>query len=423
MLGFRSLFRTHDTPELLDVAAAKLFVWVEEKGYDAKAITEGSPVEIGDDVWGSIQHHTDEAGSQTMRARVVENRRRGAWTSELTVHNSPIGNRGWVWLDIHKPDDHGWTATPRLARSLVRAMPVRDGAHLLNPDPRLVQEPDVEQVIAALTDPHRRGLSFVAGTAHNVKVSPWRDVVEELLDDTMGLANAWVLTAEATERFNFLVQRSHEVLAGRVRTYVPGVVLGKAPLGNPLDAERHRYLTRRSIEREPSRALRRVFGERARRQMISTPLPDLLRDLDRILRRDLDTALLDQLSPAHLPPGPGHRPAPVQPAPTQRPAPIQSEPVEKPIQSEPVEKQTPFPVAVRKSAGATTSPSGLETYLAALLRDLIGTDELTLREPRAARNHGEGIATCGGRERSDQCSSGAVAGQRGRSAVRARSGA
>ncbi len=28
MLGFRSLFRTHDTPELLDVAAQKLFIWL-----------------------------------------------------------------------------------------------------------------------------------------------------------------------------------------------------------------------------------------------------------------------------------------------------------------------------------------------------------------------------------------------------------
>lgn len=103
MLGFRSLLRTHDTPDLIDVSRVELTAWLKRKRYDSSRHLGPEPVEVGRDVQGSMQHHTDEVGSRTMRARIVENTPAGTWSSELTVHNSPTGNRGWVWLDIHPP--------------------------------------------------------------------------------------------------------------------------------------------------------------------------------------------------------------------------------------------------------------------------------------------------------------------------------
>lgn len=363
MLGFRSLFRTHDTPDLLDVTTLRLAEWLRHKRYDPSRIVGAEPVEIASDVWGSVQQHTDDAGSRTMRARIVENSGAGSWTSELTVHNSPTGNRGWVWLDIHKPDDHRWTATPRLARGLVRALPARDGAHLLNAHPRVVGQSDVDNVVSALTDPGRRGLAFVAGTAHAAKVAPWRDTVESLLDDTEGLANAWVLTPTATERFNYLVQPAHGVSEGNVRTFLPGVDIGSA-----LDGERHRYLTRRSLEQAPSHAVRRLLGQRAREQMIAARLPDMLRDLDRILRREIDTELLEQLTPVRPEPVRRPSPAPVAPAPAPRPPEIVEEPAAVPV----VE---PVPTLVTPAEAA--APLVLSERVTAMLLDLLGTDEVT----------------------------------------------
>ncbi|MFC4950719.1 hypothetical protein [Pseudonocardia sp. GCM10023141] len=295
MLGFRSLLRTHDTPDLIDVSRVELAAWLKHKRYDSSLRLSAEPIEIGRDVQGSMQHHTDEASSQTMRARIVENTPSGTWTSELTVHNSPTGNRGWVWLDIHSPDRHGWTATPRLARRLVRALPARDGSQLLNAHPRIVRDPDVEKVVAALVDPARRGLAFVAASPYETGIALWRDAVESLLDDTEGIANAWVLSPSATDRFNYLVQPAHQVSEGFVRTFLPGV-----DIGNALDAERHRYLTRRSLERESSRAVRRLnlglletlarTGQRAdsTKQRISTRLRELQDSVDDAgLERDL----------------------------------------------------------------------------------------------------------------------------------------
>jgi hypothetical protein len=362
MLGFRSLFRTHDTPDLIDVTRAQLAAWLAHKRYDSSLRLGPELREIGRDVWGSMQHHTDEAGSRTMRARVVENSPSGTWTSELTVHNSPTGNRGWVWLDIHRPDSPGWTNTPRLARRLVRALPARDGAHLLNAHPRVVQEPDVDRVVAALTDPARRGLAFVAGTAYAAKVAPWRDTVESMLDETEGLANAWVLSPSATDRFNYLVQPAHQVSEGFVRTFLPSV-----DIGNALDAERHRYLTRRGLEREPSRALRQLLGQRAREQMIAARLPDVLRDLDRILRQEIDSELLEGLTAAPPEPAPV---VPSQPVPTPRQPDVLDEPsaqVTEPQVAEPelTEPEPPLPAMA-------------EQHLASMLHAVLGTAAISL---------------------------------------------
>ena len=305
----------------------------------------------------------------TSEARIVEDTPSGTWTSELTVHNSPTGNRGWVWLDIHRPDSHGWTATPRLSRQLVRALPAYDGAHLLNAHPRVIQESDVEKVVAALTDPGRRGLAFVAGTAYAARVDPWRDMVESVLDDTEGLANAWVLSPSATDRFNYLVQPAHQVSEGFVRTFLPGV-----DIGNALDAERHRYLTRRSLEREPSRPLRRLFGQRARAQMLAARLPDVLRDLDRILRQEIDSELLDELTAVP------REPAPVvtsQPLPAPRPPDVLDEPERMtqvpgpPVVEPELTEPEPQPVAEPEQAV-------LVQHLATVLHTVLGTAEITL---------------------------------------------
>ena len=190
-----------------------------------------------------------------------------------------------------------------------------------------------------------------------------------MLDDTEGLANAWVLSPSATDRFNYLVQPAHQVSEGFVRTFLPGV-----DIGNALDAERHRYLTRRSLEREPSRALRRLFGQRAREQMIATRLPDVLRDLDRILRQEIDSELLDELTAAPREPAPAVRP---QPVPTPRPPDVLDEP-EPPTQV--TEPQVVPPVLVEPEPAplAEPVPAALGQHLASMLHAVLGTEEITL---------------------------------------------
>jgi hypothetical protein len=219
------------------------------------------------------------------------------------------------------------------------------------------------RVVDALTDPERRGLAFVAGTVPNRLVAEWRDIVELLLDDTVGLANAWVLSADATDKFNYLVGRSHEATAGFGRTYLPDM-----DVGNPLDGERHRFLTSGRIEPSPERAISRILGHRAREQMIGARLPVALRDLDRMLRRDVDTALLDELSPPVTPTSSAPL-APVRPSHPPAPA-FQDSPSPKPAIPDYREHEDNVEPA---------SPAALfESQLVGILSELLGTSEVTV---------------------------------------------
>ena len=213
------------------------------------------------------------------------------------------------------------------------------------------------------------GAAFIAGTAYAARVAPWRDTVESMLDDTEGLANAWVLSPSATDRFNYLVQPAHQVSEGFVRTFLPGV-----DIGNALDAERHRYLTRRSLEREPSRALRRLFGQRAREQMIAARLPDVLRDLDRILRQEIDSELLDELTVAPrgpLPPfAPNRCPYPGRRRSSTSPSARLRSP--SPRSSHVLVEPEPAPLAEPVAAA-------LGQHLASMLHAVLGTEEITLK--------------------------------------------
>lgn len=224
-------------------------------------------------------------------------------------------------------------------------------------------------MVAALVNPAWRGLAFVAGSPYAAAIATWRDTVESLLDDTEGIANAWVLSPSATDRFNYLVQPTHQVSGGVVRTFLPGV-----DIGNALDAERHRYLTRRSLERKPSNALRRLFGQRAREQMIATRLPDVLCDMDRILRQDIDSELLDGLTAAPRDPAPAVRP---QPVPPPRPPEVldETERATQVAEPEVVEPELPEP---QPQPVAKPVPAVLGQYLATVLHAVLGTEEITL---------------------------------------------
>jgi hypothetical protein len=173
------------------------------------------------------------------------------------------------------------------------------------------------------------------------------------------------------------------VSEGFVRTFLPGV-----DLGNALDAERHRYLTRRSMERGPSRALRRLFGQRAREQMIATRLPDVLRDLDRILRQEIDSELLDELTVTPREPAAVVRPDPVS---TLRPPDVLDEP-ERPTQATEPEVVPPVLVEPEPVLRAEPVPGTLGQHLASVLHAVLGTEKITLdnlrRLPAAPRTTG-----------------------------------
>lgn len=218
-------------------------------------------------------------GSRTNHLRYVEQTPTGEWTVRLTAHSRP-SEHPWLLIEVASPqaDEESRlvaAAPPRLVRQLLEVLPARDGASPMTSEPTIVRADGVPEVVAAVTDPARRGLVFVAGTPDDFPIDRWRDHLGQLVRDTVGLASTFVLDAEATQLARSALS-AHGPDVGALRTYLRDVQPGS--LG---DAARHRFLTPRTMVSRPTGYLRRVLSGTARRQVVDRPLPA---DVARVLR-------------------------------------------------------------------------------------------------------------------------------------------
>ncbi len=298
MLGYRAQFQVAERATVLDDSLTEFRAWLAGKGYDPEILAvDGKVVDIAPGVEASAFMFSTDDLSHSLRARVSERKSEGAWTSELTIllpadqHASAE-----VLLDIHSPADGEAqtmsTGVPRLARSLLGTLNARDSTARLTAQPIIVRSEDVQAVAAVINDPGRRGLMFVAGSADSLPLRAWSKLVGALVRQTTGLASAYVLDPDATERLATLLGPNHAVAPGTLRTFLPGV-----EPGSELDARRHRILSTTRIVNDRSHWLAAILGRRARENAVEAELPAHLRSvLDEIAVR-ADDALLG-LSPA-----------------------------------------------------------------------------------------------------------------------------
>jgi hypothetical protein len=218
-------------------------------------------------------------GSRTNHLRYVEQTPTGEWTVRLTAQSRP-GDDPWLLIEVASPqtDEQSRSlaaAPPRLVRQLLEVLPARDGASPMTSEPTIVRADGVAEVLAAVQDPARRGLVFVAGTPEDFPVDRWRDHLAALVRDTVGLASTFVLDPEATQLARSALG-PHGPDVGALRTYLRDVQPDS--LG---DAARHRFLTPRTMVSRPTGYLRSVLSGTARRQVVDRPLPA---DVARVLR-------------------------------------------------------------------------------------------------------------------------------------------
>lgn len=295
MLGYRTMF---DVPNRRDdvevVALSQLRSWLQSKRLDADALTWGTRAALSADATGFLQELDGGDESRSVRARVVETTKAGRWTSTLTIHTPGDHRRDpWVWLDVDGPEGQV-AGIPRLARNLLEVFSGArtDVAHL-RAVPELVTDGSVRDLADVLLDDGRRRLVFVAGSDPLMPLTRWHSLLGDILKDTVGLASAYVLDAEATDSLNEILGSTHAVLPGTVRTFIDHV----AP-GDPIDAQRHRVLTTQRILRGDSRTVARVLGLRARAVALQQPLPRAAIRVDRLLERQVDALVLEQLPAA-----------------------------------------------------------------------------------------------------------------------------
>lgn len=302
LLSYRTFFNVKPGStggEVISVALGQMWAWLKSKGYDPDKLVRGLPAEIGgtaaDPVTGTLTHHHDRDGSESVLFVMREVNDSGAWTTQLVLHdphNPKI--KAWVWLEIDGPEGLN-AGVPRLARDLLAVLDADDRVISLNDTAATLTPKEVPDLIQALESDERRSPIFVAGIDGSVPFSNWRRKVNELLKKTTGLAPSFVLDAEATRLFNSEVGVSHGIQPFTIRTYLPGF-----EPDDELDALRHRILSPDSINaalEDPAqkRRLTNILGARAREMAVSQPLPRYATRVASRLHERANTDLLDSI--------------------------------------------------------------------------------------------------------------------------------
>ncbi|WP_454293567.1 hypothetical protein [Salana multivorans] len=194
-----------------------------------------------------------------------------------------------MWIDVEQEGSSRPTAAvPNLARRLLDVLPATDGGARLGAAPAIVTEDDVPDLVAALSSQQRRGPVFVAGSSEILPLTRWTEYVGKLLHDTVGLAAGYVLNPGATEALRESLGPRHAVIAGTLRTYLPGI-----EPASELDALRHRFLTTDTIIRTPDRRIRHTLGARAREIALSEGAPRWAARTETRLLEATDTRVLE----------------------------------------------------------------------------------------------------------------------------------
>lgn len=281
-VSYRSLLHFPSAPDtVFHTVDGQLHSWLRSKN----VTWEGGLVGASRTDKTSVEafEHRERDRSRTNVVRCIDQTPTGTWTVRLTVHSHPDADP-WLLTEVRSPQqDEGARTTaadpPRLVRDLLKVLPARDGATTMTADPTLIRPDGVDEVVSAVLDPDRRGLVYVAGTPADWPVDKWLAYIGNIVKNTVGLASAFVLDAEAT-RIARAELGSHGPDAGYLRTYLRGVALDDAA-----DVARHRFLTPRTMTERPERYLRTVLSGTARRQVVDRPVPPKVTRVIRLAAR------------------------------------------------------------------------------------------------------------------------------------------
>ncbi len=235
--------------------------------------------------------HKTQDGNRTLRARLIENKTdSGRWITTITLFFSKKNsNETVIMYEGDAPmetDRFGarrpmWVGRPGLVK---RILEVVDACDVVNPSVKLLMRPevihesaDVEALLDALCDPDRRISLLVAGSKTGESANSKIEIIDNLMQDAMGTASAFILTPEASRFFNDLVGSDHGVWYDNVRLYVPDFDPAVA-----LNSRNHPIIKRDQLDSPNISKAKKFVGFIARRELTAKPMKFLNRDLSRI---------------------------------------------------------------------------------------------------------------------------------------------
>ncbi len=228
-----------------------------------------------------------ESGTRRRLLRFNESNPSGTWQVDVVALDRPHSRRttsDTLVVEarrVDKPDAEGQVDPPGLIKLLLAESAILDGRTPVTSAAQLINPADVQLVLDSILDPDRTVSVVVAGSPDEnpTVLANFRAVIDSLTSKIVGTASVFVLSSSAVEELNRSLPRSHQLEAGRVRTYMPGV-----NTSYPADGYKHRVLGPLTLSRALRRGnrvalyLQQAFAQQTRGAQLKSPLS---RDLQR----------------------------------------------------------------------------------------------------------------------------------------------
>lgn len=300
-IGYRAVLRLNPGEDALKVAEQQVRTWLVNKlksGRRVDAWEGAGTVQLTPALSiTEVRSEDDRSNVRSRMYRVQDSNAGGDFAIRVIGISSPnasAGTRQTIVVEGAKLGESAEqaidsVATPNLVRDLLDQYEVHDGETRLYGTPQFVRAGEVQEVLRAILDPYRVGAIIVAASVDRETDQEWRQIVESLTVNSVGVAAVFVVAAEALLELNHALPESHDVPRGRVRTFVGGV-----DLSDTFDGRRHQFLGPETLARSISRSkvrgyLPRVHARGPRRQLLELALPsDVRRSMELIRRADAE---------------------------------------------------------------------------------------------------------------------------------------
>lgn len=314
-VGYRAVLRISDEVSAVKSAREQLYSWLVVKKRDRRSSVSIADWEgpgrhlLGEHAVLDVVHGEHEHKGDRRLYRLTETNESGTWPVSLYAMDLP-GSGGVIVVeaglaDVDEDAAMGRVSPPRIVRSLLDAVPVKDGRTAVHGTPSIVAETDAEEIFEAITDPARVVAVVVAPSPGIGLEERWRDVVGSLTRESAGVSTAFVLRWNDVHLLNDRMPRPFRVEPGRVRTFLPGV-----DLDNFADAKRHPILGPITLSRSlngtrVSDRLAKIHAAAVRRRLLEFGLPsdvrrgiELLHRIETRMRREVEIRERVAIEPA-----------------------------------------------------------------------------------------------------------------------------
>lgn len=229
-----------------------------------------------------VRHHEADR-STALRIETTDHNEGGLWTTQLLAVDK--GEESWLSLTVSSARGN-FVKVPNLAKFLIQALPLRDGASNVVEHVRIVDGRGVDDLIDLIVDPARRLPAFVAGSDDRLPFGSWEKQMAEWFRQVYGVGHGIVLTPDATAAFAQRMPPAAEARPWAIRTYLRDVANDDSAT-----LRRHRFLgTKRLAEMKTDTVadlLGRVARDQTSRRAVSTEIVAWERRFSRITNAEL----------------------------------------------------------------------------------------------------------------------------------------